>query len=297
MINRRLGLRLAFNISHSTRSYSTRSTWYSVKSLNDGSLEVFRREAFDLSLPVALPRGLFLELPAVQLWFSTSRNDEGLSLNHAYLTKFGSAKVPLEHTILAANLTSDIAEAEFQQTEAPLEIFLDWTKHAKTETPNRLYLAQASLNDLPQELAKDLPTPEIVLKAGRGDVYDTNIWIGVPPTYTPLHRDPNPNLFVQLAGQKKVRLLAPHEGQEVFATVQNILGRSASANFRGKEMMKGEEKALLEAQIWDDNPKSGHAIPFGYEVFLERGDGLYIPKGWWHSIKGVGNGITGSVRW
>jgi hypothetical protein len=33
--------------------------------------------------------------------------------------------------------------------------------------------------------------------------------IGHPPTYTPLHRDPNPNIFVQLAGEKVVRLLAP----------------------------------------------------------------------------------------
>jgi len=30
---------------------------------------------------------------------------------------------------------------------------------------------------------------------------------------------------------------------------------------------------------------------------LEAGDGMFIPKGWWHSVKGVGKGIIGSANW
>ncbi len=287
---------LAFNTAQYTRSYSTSSTWSPLKVLDEGSLEVFRREAFKPSLPAILPRGLFLGLPAVQKWFLESEEKKSLHLSHAYLSKFGDIAVPLEYTVLATPSVSEAVEATFQRSEVPFKLFLDWTRHATTETPNRLYLAQASFNDLPRDLADDLPTPDLVAKAGCGDVYDTNLWIGVPPTYTPLHRDPNPNLFVQLAGQKTVRLLAPEKGQEVFASVQTALGKSTSASFRGEEMMKGKENALLEARIWDDNPADDGINTFGYDASLDRGDGLFIPKGWWHSIKGVGNGITGSVR-
>ena len=223
----------------------------------------------------------------MQKWFSASEVDSRVRLNHEYLAGFGDFSVPLEYT--------EVVGTTFQRSEAPFKIFLDWAQHATTDTPSRLYLAQASFNDLPESLVNSLPVPDIVKKAGRGDVYDANLWMGVPPTYTPLHRDPNPNLFVQLAGKKVVRLLSPENGREVFATVQTALGRSASATFRGDEMMHGGEKAMLEAQIWNDEPADGGMETSGYEACLERGDGIFIPKGWWHSIKGVGNGINGSV--
>ena len=203
--------------------------------------------------------------------------------------------MPVEFTRLSTAPALVQDEGSFQRAEVPFHIFLAWTKSATLETSERLYLAQASLASLPDALKADLPTPEVVAKSGMGDIYDTNIWMGIPPTYTPLHRDPNPNLFVQLAGNKIVRILQPDLGEEVFARVQRALGRSESAAFRGEDMMKGEEKRLLEGQIWDDNSKLNCGA--GYEVHIGRGDGLFIPKGWWHSVKGVGDGITGSVNW
>ena len=287
MLRRSLGLRSTLHTAKHTRPYITPPTWSPLRVLADSSVEVFRKEAFNLSVPAILPRGLFLGLPAVQKWFSASEVDSRVCLNHEYLAGLGDFSVPLEYT--------EVVGTTFQRSEAPFKIFLDWAQHATTNTPSRLYLAQASFNDLPESLVNSLPVPDVVKKAGRGDVYDANLWMGVPPTYTPLHRDPNPNLFVQLAGKKVVRLLSPENGREVFATVQTALGRSASATFRGDEMMHGEEKAMLEAQIWNDEPADGGMETSGYEACLERGDGIFIPKGWWHSIKGVGNGINGSV--
>jgi hypothetical protein len=163
---------------------------------------------------------------------------------------------------------------------------------------SRLYLAQCQLLDLPAVLREDFPIPELVARAGKGDVYDTNVWIGHPPTYTPLHRDPNPNLFVQLAGEKVVRLLAPADGQAVFGAVRRELGKSGgreAAAFRGEEMMQGEERMLLDKMVWESPVSAGSDAGVGFEARLGVGDGLFIPKGWWHSIKGVGEGVTGSV--
>ena len=260
--------------------------------LEDASVKTFRVKAFNPSVPCIMPRGQFAALPAIRKWFRTD-SDERTVINSAYLERFGHAMVPLEFTRLPSS--KEHLDNDFLRSKAPLSLFLEWTQKAGIDTLDRLYLAQASFSDLPQAMVEDLPTPDIVTKAGRGDIYDTNLWIGVPPTYTPLHRDPNPNLFVQLVGQKIVRILEPEKGQDVFAHVQRTLGRSGSAAFRDEDMMKGQERRVLEEFIWGDSqPLSGKAST-GYEVHLGSGDGLFIPNGWWHSIKGVGQGITGSV--
>jgi hypothetical protein len=129
------------------------------------------------------------------------------------------------------------------------------------------------------------------LKAGKGDIYDANIWMGIPPTYTPLHRDPNPNLFVQLASSKLVRLFKPDTGGAIFRNVQQKIQSRASATLRGNEMMEGPQRVALEDAVWN-RPESIE----GYEVVVRPGDALFIPQGWWHSIKSIGADVTASVR-
>ena len=280
------------------RIHTSNARWPPPHILEDDSLQTFREKAFIPSKPALLPKACFSALPSIQKWFSNTQDGTGgASLDFSYLGKFGDTIVPLEFTRLFLESTPSQDEASFQRAEAPFYIFLEWTKSADSDSPERLYLAQASFASLPEALRMDLPTPELVAKSGTGDVYDTNIWMGIPPTYTPLHRDPNPNLFVQLAGDKIVRILPPTMGDKVFAQVQNALSRSESAAFRGEDMMKGEEKRLLEDKVWNDHPVSDEAGEAGYEAHVGRGDGLFIPKGWWHSVKGVGDGITGSVNW
>ena len=118
------------------------------------------------------------------------------------------------------------------------------------------------------------------------------------PTYTPLHRDPNPNLFVQLAGSKRVRLLEPAAGDAIYERVKLEVGqegKEGSKAFRGEEMMKGKESEVLEKAVWFG--EQGDGVEGGFETEVRAGDGLFIPQGWWHSIKGIGKGVTGSVNW
>lgn len=280
------------------RTFTSTARWRPLGALEDGSLEFFRQKAFVPSKPTLLPNAYFIALPSIHNWFHTPRDETGVArLDHSYLSKFGHVIVPLEFTRLSTASAATQDNDSFQRAEVPFYIFLEWTKSATLETSERLYLAQASLASLPEALKVDLPTPEIVARSGAGAIYDANIWLGLPPTYTPLHRDPNPNLFVQLAGNKMVRILPPEMGDKVFAQVQNALGRSESAAFRGENMMKGKEKRVLETLVWNDSSILDEAGEAGYEAHVGRGDGLFIPKGWWHSVKGVGDGITGSVNW
>ena len=300
MIPCRSGLRL--RASHWSavlcRVFSSSPRWRPLQELPDGNTETIRREAFAPSLPTLLPRGQFSKLPAIRKWFSPSeKNTLRVPLNYTYLDSFGGAIVPLEFTRLKGATSKDEAEDFFQRAEAPLSIFLEWTKLATTHTPERLYLAQASLSNLPKAFVEDLPTPEILHQVGAGDIYDTNVWMGIAPTYTPLHRDPNPNLFVQLAGHKIVRMIPPDAGDRVFSHVKSALGTSGSSTFRGEDMMKGHEKRLLEAEIWGKSSRTNDIEHEGYEAHVWGAEGLFIPKGWWHSIKGVDHGISASVNW
>ncbi|KAK5114845.1 hypothetical protein LTR62_002002 [Meristemomyces frigidus] len=265
------------------RGYGSGNSLKPVRSLPDASLQSFCDVAFVPETPAVFPRGTFDTLPAVNRWFTQSNDERNAStLNRAYLARFGSITVPLE---ISSN-------EQFTRVEQPLSFFL----HVAMDTPptNKIYLAQAPINDLPRALRDDLSAPEYVLKAGKGDIYDSSIWLGQAPTYTPLHRDPNPNLFVQLAGTKVVRLFKPNVGRGIFAKVQESIGANASATLRGEEMMQGAEKQALEHEVWRSSDMSSAV---GFEAELSRGDGLFIPKGWWHSVKGIGDGMTGSVNW
>jgi hypothetical protein len=264
-----------------------------VKRLKSWNLEEFCGKAFKPQVPAHLPRQLETSIAAQQNWFNhdRGRNDadsaQPLSPKQDFWSNYRDLLVPLELT------TDDGNGVTFLQTQAPLGILLQWMEQATPESGQRLYLAQCRLADLPHPLRKDVPTPEIVLKAGKGDVYDANLWMGLAPTYTPLHRDPNPNLFLQLAGKKVVKLFPPDAGASIFAQVQEKLGRNASGAFRGEEMMQGVERELLEWETWDRNCNRKDE----FEAIIDHGEALFIPLGWWHSIKGVGKGITASANW
>ena len=218
----------------------------------------------------------------------------------SYLQPYGDTMLPVEYT----HPTPD-GGMNFQRGSVPLALFLSWIQHATSSTravnniTQKLYVAQASLSLLPTPLHNDLAVPEYVQKAGKGDIYDSSLWMGLAPTYTPLHRDPNPNLFVQLVGSKRVRILTPEQGERLFGVVREEVngedGGGGSKAFRGEEMMAGKERRVLEEKVWGESRVEG--VDKGWEAEVRDGDGMFIPTGFWHSVKGIGAGLTASVNW
>lgn len=302
---------------HQTSNLSTITHWIPPDSLSDeNDIDHFRQQYFAAEKPVVLRSAGFVrqDLPGYQKWFVEQKEKEdGVRLNYEYLSQFGHALVPLEMTTTTTTSESspDGAQMQFQRLNAPLSMFLNWTQFTQERQPpaaaenknkTTIYLAQCHIFDLPPTLSSDfLPAPRLVTETGKNDVYATNLWIGSPPTYTPLHKDPNPNLFVQLAGLKRVRILGPGDGMGVFMHVRNQIassngGGGGGASIRGEEMMMGAERGVLEDVVWGNHSETASDKSIvGYDVLLERGDVLFIPKGWWHSLKGVGKGITASV--
>ncbi|KAI1087232.1 Clavaminate synthase-like protein [Rostrohypoxylon terebratum] len=183
----------------------------------------------------------------------------------------------------------------FQQFDAPAALMIAACRFNENRDPRerltKLYIAQSDLSHLPKPLFEDLPVPDIVKCAGKGDVYSSSIWLGLQPTYTPLHRDPNPNLFCQLVGSKRIRLMTSDRGDEIYADVRKKLGLNGNSRFRGAEMMEGRERQLLHDAVWGDATIS--------EVLVKPTDALFIPMGWWHSVAsdGTEGNLNASVNW
>lgn len=263
----------------------------------------------------------------------TGGGDDHVSIPHsselrsAFWSAHESTMVPLELT-RTPSLTGSSGKGEetFHRVEAPLKILLAYLSHAGSPPPEEVtavegshsvYLAQCDLSSLPASVQSDIPTPSLLTPSAnvkgkaqasgliKGDIYASSLWLGRPPTYTPLHRDPNPNLFVQLAGRKVLRLLPPEVGDAVFADVQSRLATTTTANgsaaIRGHEMMSGPEKKPLHDAVWADdtnvNPYAEVLRTYGLETQVGLGDAVFLPKGWWHSVKGVGSGVTASANW
>lgn len=225
-------------------------------------------------------------------------------LRMSFWSEHESTMVPLEITTRTPS-----GEDEFERIEAPLKLLLVHLATADaSSTPGQhvesMYLAQCDLPSLPEPLQADVPTPRLLLQPSpsgtvKGDIYASSLWLGRAPTYTPLHRDPNPNLFIQLCGHKTIRLLPPDVGEALYHEVQRSLPQrsaSFSSRIRGEEMMAGPQKKALHDAVWDDaSPYATLMREYGLQTTLGLGDALFTPKGWWHSVKGVALGSAGSV--
>lgn len=70
-----------------------------------------------------------------------------------------------------------------------------------------------------------------------------------------------------------------------------LMGKQAQPFREEDEMMVGHSREKTEKAVWEDDSEDG------WEVDVKSGDGVFIPKGWWHAVKGSGTGVGGSVNW
>merc|ERR1711871_130211 len=75
------------------------------------------------------------------------------------------------------------------------------------ETGHSPRIAYAAQTAIPEELEHTNPVLMPILKDR--DIYDSNLWLGPSGTISPLHRDPNSNLFAQIVGKKRWMLYEP----------------------------------------------------------------------------------------
>jgi hypothetical protein len=304
------------------------------------TLSSWDQQAFEAackkSLPVRLPATKANLSPACSKWFvhdddaSFKMLEQGgkitvpasSELLMPFWQEYVDVVVPLEVTTInnhpkaLLNNTAKPGSTTFERVEAPLSLLLDHLSPTTPSSPSTnqpalsIYLAQCDLPSLPDTLTSDVPTPTLIQCSTqspssriKGDIYASSLWLGRSPTYTPLHRDPNPNLFIQLAGTKIVRLLPPDVGEalyhELLAKLPAVSRSLGSSRIRGEEMMQSPQREVFHDALWDEGSAYLEKVmeKHGVETTLGMGDALFTPLGWWHSVKGVGRGVTGSVNW
>lgn len=237
------------------------------------------RAHFAAQTPCRFPPSAFTPLiPAIRTWFTSADNLD-----------LGFFRSTLSESDLGTLVTVESSTpTTFERVSIPFSLLLHYLSlPIPPQGLPDLYLAQTPLLELIPALKQSIPTPAIVEETGRGDIYATNLWLGrCESINTPLHKDPNPNLFVQLAGRKRIRMFSPAIGRR-------LVGGDV-ARFRAEEeMMLGESRARVQEMVWKAHDGENEA----FEIVVDPGDACFIPTGWWHAVQGVGSGVGASVNW
>lgn len=233
--------------------------------------------------PSLIAASVFKDLPALS-YFTVNPDGQPHINTHALETPAGCQDefVTVE---LVTKPSSTETCGKFERLEIPWSAYLSFLASPPPQSSQQtLYLAQQAP---PRHLLPmlTLPIGDQASAALRTRTAKTSMWLGFTPTTTPLHRDPDSNVLCQLVGSKTVRLCAPEQGQHILDRIRGSRSnRGFSNRMRGEEMMRpgpGGERDALESAVWDTTLSPDH----WWEATIERGQGLYIPQGWWHAVR------------
>ncbi|KIK06699.1 hypothetical protein K443DRAFT_673988 [Laccaria amethystina LaAM-08-1] len=126
-----------------------------------------------------------------------------------------------------------------------------------------------------------------------------NIWIGNSRSTTSIHSDPYENIYAVVRGEKNFLLIPPTDGwclQERSYPHASYTRRSPSSSL--ELVPSGPDVPLVPwASVID--PELPSVLPSDVTpiyVTLKPGEVLYLPVGWWHHVRQVGD-ITISLNW
>ena len=100
-------------------------------------------------------------------------------------------------------------------------------------------------------------------------------WLGPAGTVTPLHRDENDNLLVQIWGEKRVTLYSPDQRPFLSAWSTTPEG----------DREPGGTDVNPDAPDYESFPQFRQAHRL--DVVIGPGDMLFIPDGWWHHVRSL----------
>jgi ribosomal protein L16 Arg81 hydroxylase len=120
------------------------------------------------------------------------------------------------------------------------------------------------------ELMEDLPLLSEYLKDRNGF-----FWFGPAGTITPFHHDLTNNFMIQIAGRKRVRLIAPCDTPKVYNQIHCF------------SPVDGRNIDLQRFPMMADVPV--------IDCVLEPGEILFLPVGWWHFVEALDVTITVST--
>ena len=215
-------------------------------------------------LPSNLPKLLHLQQPFIIPQAFSRMPAISLWPSSGYFLQFSDHRVEIEVSPLDS-------PGYGERHETSLGEFLSLLN---SSLPFRVYLAQVPLAEQIPQMKEDIKCEAVERILQDREVYSTATWIG-RASLTPLHHDPRAltNLFVQITGQKEFRLFDPSVPQNKLKLGEGTMGNTSSID------------------VWKED------IGEGWEGTVQAGDGLVVPRGWWHSVRSKGDEINMSVNW
>jgi len=221
--------------------------------------EEFYERYYFTNRPVLL-KGVMSDSPAVRTWTPDF-----------FAERYGSVRVEL-----TANRSTD-PEYEWKFAETVQSVTLRELVDRLRREPesNDYYLVarnmffdQPALGDLRRALQ---PPPEIINRDDYGPA-TMKLWLGPKGTLTPLHHDLHSILFAQVFGKKHVKLIPPFDTAFVYP------GKRFYSPVDPENVDAARFPEFLKATVLD--------------VFVEPGDVLFLPVGWWHWVRALDVSIS-----
>jgi len=150
----------------------------------------------------------------------------------------------------------------------------------KDEKIPQIYLAQHSIEEI-NNLEDDIMLPTLC-KTGKGQLYKKNIWLSGPIGATsPCHTDPFQNVLCQVFGEKTVILFHPNQEKYLYPAYHTVQKNTSLVDF---DDIDDTRYPLLRSAV-------------GYVAELHPGDGLFIPKKWWHHCQSLSMNCSVNFWW
>lgn len=149
---------------------------------------------------------------------------------------------------------------------------------ADTDEPE-YYLRLALEGEFADLLADDYTVPEYC----RGRVMlKKNLWVGATGACSDLHYDMTHNVVAQIRGRRRVVLFAPDDTPNLYPYPVRTLSWHHS-------QVRVEDPDHARFPRYRDARQ--------HEVFIEAGDLLFIPQGWWHRFETLEPSIALNFFW
>lgn len=184
--------------------------------------------------------------------------------------RFGDRTIPVEIGTLKSSKDKGWCERLLTLREFISE-YLQPSNRGSIASDRVCYLAQHALFEQLPSLKNDFTPPRF---CRLGVLRRTNAWLGTRDTVTPLHFDSYHNIFVQVGGSKRVKLIDPDFCDKLYVSKQG--GLESQGNVSQVDV---EDPDLKRFPLFRDVKV--------LECVVHPGDILFIPKGWWHHVRSL----------
>ena len=157
----------------------------------------------------------------------------------------------------------------------------DATRNSLT---GRVYLQNHPLNEF-AEIREHIAPPAFCNLINLTK-FAPHLWCGQNDTLTQLHFDELDNIFLQVYGQKSITLFPPADTRFLFQYQPD------------KDMwLRNVHRSRIPGTDLLDNYSKTHRHATPYHVHMRETDALFIPKHWWHEVRGLSESSISVNYW